>query len=335
MPALHGWGAPQPSAFYPLDLNRIIELTFSLFRFRWRVFVGIALVILTPVSVVQGLLQVVTADAIARSTRDMMQAIRIGTADPATILALFPWAAILLSYAVSIVVLLISSLVVAAITHATAGSFIGGAVSIRGSLGAAANRFAALAVVFLVPFLLILGVVLVAGSLVVLLFLANITNGTLQPGLPVFIAIVGAVALVAVLIFVGIRWAFAVPAVMVEGMGGLQALGRSWRLVSGSGWRVLGFLVLFAVLIGLPAGVIGYVITAVVGSGVYETSTGLVSEPFQAFLSTFLIGVIFALFAPFTTIAVTILYFDLRARHGESAPVPGQPIPAPSGESPG
>ena len=35
---------------YPLDMGRIFELTFSLFRFNWRTFVVAALLVMIPVS---------------------------------------------------------------------------------------------------------------------------------------------------------------------------------------------------------------------------------------------------------------------------------------------
>jgi hypothetical protein len=46
------WQAPTPRGFYPLDISRVFELTFSLFRHRWRTLVGLALLVMVPLSLV-------------------------------------------------------------------------------------------------------------------------------------------------------------------------------------------------------------------------------------------------------------------------------------------
>jgi len=115
---------------------------------------------------------------------------------------------------------------------------------------------------------------------------------------------------------------------MIENVPGVTALRRSWALATGSSWRILGYLFLFGFLAGLPAAVLGYVATALLGSGITQTASGLiVSDPVQGFVSTFAIGVIAALFSPFPTIGLTLLYFDVRWRRGEPVPQPGSPAP--------
>jgi hypothetical protein len=87
-----------------------------------------------------------------------------------------------------------------------------------------------------------------------------------------------------------------IPALVVENRRGTDALGRSWNLVSGSFWHVLGTLFVTAVI----TGVIGGVIAAIGGSNF------LLSWIFTS------IGQIIT--TPFTALVGVVLYLDVRAR---------------------
>jgi hypothetical protein len=110
--------------------------------------------------------------------------------------------------------------------------------------------------------------------------------------------------------YVYVRLAVAAPALVLEGLGSVAALGRSWRLVQGSWWRVLGVLVLTAMITGLLTAVVsvpvGLLTTAIAGldpstaavvvsSGVTSVIAGIVTWPFTAAVSG-------------------LLYIDLRMR---------------------
>jgi hypothetical protein len=91
-------------------------------------------------------------------------------------------------------------------------------------------------------------------------------------------------------------WSVGAPAIVVEGIGPIDAFGRSWRLVRGNAWPVFGaLLVVLLIVIG-----IGFVLAAIanpIGNG--EASTWIAS-----IVSTTITAPIFA-------IAVTVLYYDL------------------------
>ena len=88
----------------------------------------------------------------------------------------------------------------------------------------------------------------------------------------------------------------AIPALVVENRRGTDALGRSWNLVSGSFWHVLGTLLVAAII----TGVIGGIIAAIGGSNF------LLSWIFTS------IGQIIT--TPFTALVAVVLYLDVRAR---------------------
>jgi len=101
-----------------------------------------------------------------------------------------------------------------------------------------------------------------------------------------------------------VRFSFATTVVVVEDQRGRKAMGRSWRLVKGRFWKVLGTLLLAGILSSLVAGILqlpltfasyplgrsGWVLRAIGAS-----AAGVITRPFAA-----IVGV--------------LLYFDTRIR---------------------
>lgn len=99
-------------------------------------------------------------------------------------------------------------------------------------------------------------------------------------------------------------------AVVVEGAGPWRAMGRSWELSKGFRWKVLGTVVLVfmiksvaGMVLAFPLEIAGFVVEIVTGATVVS-----------AFLSSLASTLAAVLTAPALTIALTLLYFDLRVR---------------------
>lgn len=116
------------------------------------------------------------------------------------------------------------------------------------------------------------------------------------PGLAVFCAAV----------YFLVRWSLTVAAMMAEDIGPIRGLGRSWNLVKGQWWRTFGILVIVAIL----QTIITYALFILFGLIAALFSTG----DFQAALVQVGSTLLSALVSPITTIAVVLLYFDLRVR---------------------
>jgi hypothetical protein len=101
-------------------------------------------------------------------------------------------------------------------------------------------------------------------------------------------------------------WSVGAPAIVVEGIGPIEAFGRSWRLVRGNAWSVFGTL-LVVLLIVIGIGIVLAAIATPIGDG--EVATWIAS-----IVSTTITAPIFA-------IAVTVLYFELAG--GAVGPGPG------------
>jgi hypothetical protein len=111
-------------------------------------------------------------------------------------------------------------------------------------------------------------------------------------------AVVIAVAGACLLAYVGIRWALAQAAIVLDGLGPLAALNGSWRVSRGNAVRMVGLYV----LIGL--------ITVPIGVGVALLSIASPDVRFGALLA----AVVTLVTVPIATIASTTVYGDLTGR---------------------
>lgn len=146
---------------------------------------------------------------------------------------------------------------------------------------------------------------------------------------PLFVLLVGngaddtvffGVALLFLLLYAGYsltvttRFAFATPAAVLEGLGPIAAMRRSWQLVSGDFWRVLGILLLTLIMaafvngvLTVPFTVIGTVIGILGGGG---PASILLATAFIA-LGTMVAGMITY---PVQAGVAGLLYTDRRMR---------------------
>ena len=119
------------------------------------------------------------------------------------------------------------------------------------------------------------------------------------------ISLLALVGLVSVLVY----WSVAVQSVVVEGYQPVGALKRSFGLVRGSWWRVLGLTVV-VVLVAMGLGLLLQTPFAVASWVAAPESPNAFSNTLQ-FLGNVLVGVVVP---PVAGIASTLIYYDLRVR---------------------
>jgi len=112
------------------------------------------------------------------------------------------------------------------------------------------------------------------------------------------------------LAFAYVKLAIAAPALVIEGLSPIAAMRRSWALVRGSWWRVLGILVLSALITNLLTAVVSVPISMVAAlvTGVSET---LWPSVVAAGVTTLVAGIVTL---PFGAAVTGLLYTDLRMR---------------------
>jgi hypothetical protein len=98
-------------------------------------------------------------------------------------------------------------------------------------------------------------------------------------------------------IYIGVRLAVSVEALVVEGRRGTQAMGRSWELVEGHWWHAFGALV----VAGLLTGVVNAIITTPFNN------TSWFVQAIAAAIAT-------VITLPYGVLVGVLLYLDLRAR---------------------
>jgi hypothetical protein len=100
-------------------------------------------------------------------------------------------------------------------------------------------------------------------------------------------------------IYIGVRLAVSIEALVVEGRRGTQAMGRSWELVGGHWWHAFATLLVAALLTGLV--------------------NALITAPFGGtnwFVQAVVAAVATVITLPYGVLVGVLLYLDLRARKG-------------------
>ncbi|MFI6476950.1 glycerophosphoryl diester phosphodiesterase membrane domain-containing protein [Nonomuraea sp. NPDC050663] len=115
-------------------------------------------------------------------------------------------------------------------------------------------------------------------------------------------------------LFVMTRFSFATPAVVLEQRGPVDAMRRSWQLVSGDFWRVLGILLATMLLAGIVSAIIGFPFTLIgtfVGMLGGNTTGSLIVSAIMITLGTMIGGMISY---PIQAGVSGLLYTDRRMR---------------------
>ncbi|MEO3798809.1 glycerophosphoryl diester phosphodiesterase membrane domain-containing protein [Nonomuraea sp. B1E8] len=214
----------------------------------------------------------------------------------------------LLSYAIQFVVV---TLLTGVLTRILGRAVFGGKLTageawqlVKGRVPALFGVVGLMAAIMLVPALVFV--------LLIVAFSLNAGAGDL--GWLALLSILFIVVYIGYYLFMRTRFAFASPAVVLEGRSPLDAMRRSWHLVTGDFWRVFGILLLTSLLVGLVAGILSVPFTiagtlfGMLGAG--SAATAVVSAVLIA-----IGGTLSAMFVyPFEAGVAGLLYADRRMR---------------------
>ena len=116
------------------------------------------------------------------------------------------------------------------------------------------------------------------------------------------------VVLIPLGIYAGNAWSLSTPALLFEDVGPVQALKRSWALVVGSWWRVLGIIAVGVLLVSVLAGVLQGILVLIPAALADGNEVAL------AFATVVAGTVSGTLTTPFTAAIFSLVYFDQRVR---------------------
>ncbi len=117
------------------------------------------------------------------------------------------------------------------------------------------------------------------------------------------------VLILPVFLYLAARWLIAEVALMAEGTGPLQSLGRSWYLNRDFVLRAVGYLVLVSLVTGLVAGLfsalVEYALLPLIPAvdQSWKTGFGFVASKLSSIITT-----------PFYVTAIVLYYYDLRVQ---------------------
>lgn len=270
-----------------MPVTDIVDATFSLYRRNFVLFAGVVAVLALPETAINVLVRALTPQPAARGTfTNFTDAVN----------AFGPVAAG--SGVSSVLSFLFGTFITAALAKAISQRILGrqiGIVEAYTSIGPG-------------PFLRLLAAVIVTGigafvALgvgVALIALAAIAINVASSGLAILFAVVAGIAEAVVAVWVALHFVFLPQTIVLEGDRLYRAYRRSWYLVSGYWWRVLGLYLLVSVLVAVISGLIGAFATAL--------SLG------QPLIGTALGGALGILVQPIQLSALTLLYYDQRIR---------------------
>jgi hypothetical protein len=205
--------------------------------------------------------------------------------------------------------LVVTPLLTAAILTAVALTLLGRRPGVRVAYRAARGRWLSILWVIFLATLSVIAAVLPVLPFVVILIATDGASWAI-----VLTAIVGIIATI-VGVFVALRLLFATPVLLLEGRKGTAALRRSWRLVRGLTWKVLGTTLLMGLIMFGAFFVVGIIVTLFLLPNLLE-GTLLTGDELIRFIAiaTILSSLVQIVAMPLTSLTTVLLYVDARVR---------------------
>jgi hypothetical protein len=315
---------PQPSPLYPMDLSDILDTVFRIYRNNFLTFIGIVALLQIPMILIQITITLVFNQGVVTDITQLIRELPAFDIQEESLsdlpignILLFGFSTLLFALIQGVVV---QQLINGALTHASSRCYLDRPVSMLSAYQFGVGRMAKLVLAgLLVSVLIGLVVMLVYGVMAAVVFV-TVSVGSSQSGsggaLAVFfmivVLLVGIVLAIAMVLLLWIGFLFVTQAVVLEGRGPIEALGRSLRLVRYSFWRVLGIAVLMYLMVWILTLIPSAVLGGVVGVVFSDPLRDLVLR--QTF-STLVGYATQILVLPPLFIAYTLLYYDMRIRY--------------------
>ena len=294
-------GAGTGAVLRPMGVSQLLDAVFSLFRRDFVLLVSVVAVVQVPYQLLSHL--VLPTATITRLATHLQLQSRQGTLTATAAhqaLSQMLGAFVVFLILELVVLVFVIPLETAAITRAVAERLLGRATTVGAVYRAALGRWAALFGFGVLLFLFAIGAVVVLALVAALLVAVAGGVGRLLVALLILAALVGAV-------MAYVRLLLATQAIVLEGIGPLAAMRRSWQLTRGLAWRTLGFVLVLGILTTVLAFLLGLVTDVLVAVAGGLTGAGpLVSAVGSA--------VIAVLVAPILAVGLTMLYYDHRVR---------------------
>ncbi|GIH63410.1 glycerophosphoryl diester phosphodiesterase membrane domain-containing protein [Microbispora siamensis] len=246
--------APRPGIIplRPLTLGDILDGTIKLIRSNPKATLGLSAIVAAVTGIPAAIGQAISFGSVG----DLM-------ADPyATDVVNGPLAGVAAQYIGAIISYIMTfvgtTILTGVLTRVLGRAVFGGRITVGEAWRLARSRVPALFGLVLLQALILLLPLLALVAVLVSLAAANAFDGTgnAGAGVAVLVVLLFFVAYVPYLLFFYTRLSLSAPTIVLEGRGVTDAMSRSWRLVKGDSWRVLGILLLTAILAAIISSVL-------------------------------------------------------------------------------
>lgn len=191
--------------------------------------------------------------------------------------------------------ILLMPLAQGAVIRVVSDEYLDRPTGVGAGLGTALRRIASLIGYVLLELVVAVLPMLIGGGL------ALLVGGVAGAGLLLLVLI----AWVVFVAFVLIKMCLGIQTVILERLSPLDAFRRSWRLTSGSFWRIFLFYLVIGVVSAILSDILNEVAQLIAG-----TAPAITRSSIQVLSS----GVIGIFTSPFILILLTLVYYDIRIR---------------------
>jgi hypothetical protein len=287
-----------------LTLGELLDETFRIYRHDLLMLIALAACVIVPFSVLELVVSLPFLEDMAQVQPDAGGAVppEAGFSSVMTSLLVGAGPSIFVGILYTIV---LQPIMEGALTRAVTRRYLDQPISVGDSLGAALRRAVPLMVARFLPSLIFIIPTLVFFGVIFLLDDATVDTALATMGFFGMVCLVPLLSMVMLALYV--RVLFTSQTIIAEGLGPIAALRRSWDLVTYYFWRTLGFVIVISIISWLIQ-----LIPEVIISSVLE----LVVQDFvqQQLIATVVTTITSVLIMPFTLIAYTLMYYDLRIR---------------------
>ncbi len=306
---------PAPSRLRPLNLGDLLDMAFRLYRQNFITFIGVVALLQVPMLILQILLTVTVGgnlglDMIALANEllifdpqtDSFAALPLGG------LTAYMGGILLLSL---LQILIAQQLINGALANAVSQSYLDRPVSILNAYGFGLERIVNLLVAGLLMGIIVLLLYTVPMGIALLLMFTAVSGDAMFAFLAVMAVIASAIIALLLVFAALLVFLFVTQSIVIEGKGPLGALRRSWHMVVGSFWRVLGIVMLVFILIyvlqAIPSAFASFFINIIYPDQINDFAIRQTLLTIVSYLAQIL-------FLPLQLIAYTLLYYDIRIR---------------------
>jgi hypothetical protein len=306
-----GWAPPPPAPkpgvipLRPIAVGEILDGAFTSIRRNPKATLGIAAVVLTISGIITTCLEVLLLSQLGVNT---------GTGQTLTGAQLAGMLAVVIPSGLTALVLafIVQILLTGLLTAVVGRGVLGDRITAGQAWRIALPRLPALLLATLLT-----GLALIApwAGLAVVLIALGVAGA--PGGMIIAIGFLGVIASVVLDVWFWTMFSMSAAAVVLEHQGPAQALGRSWRLVRKSFWRVFGILLLAGIIVLVASSVLRLPFTVI--SAAFSSGSAPLAEAIRPSVASLVIGAVGSIIAgaitqPISAGVTVLLYVDLRMR---------------------